>query len=102
MTATGAPAGSIWQSDRDAGAPGGLTTPAKTNASPAKATAKTVATLPDFVAPNQGLKETFETAHEFLVNVLFALAGLHIAAALKHQFLDRDGLLLRMLPGRAP
>jgi cytochrome b561 len=58
--------------------------------------------LPDFVAPNEGLKETFEAAHEFLVNVLFALAGLHIAAALKHQFLDRDGLLLRMLPGRAP
>ena len=58
--------------------------------------------LPDFIAPNEGLKETFETAHEFLVNVLFALAGLHIAAALKHQFLDRDGLLLRMLPGRAP
>jgi cytochrome b561 len=34
--------------------------------------------------------------------VLFALAGLHVAAALKHQFLDGDGLILRMLPGRAP
>ena len=40
--------------------------------------------------------------HELLVNVLFALAGLHVAAALKHQFIDRDGLLWRMLPGRAP
>ena len=25
---------------------------------------------------------------------------LHVAAALKHQFIDRDGLLSRMLPGR--
>ena len=27
-----------------------------------------------------------------------ALAALHVGAALKHQFLDRDGLLLRMRP----
>jgi cytochrome b561 len=58
--------------------------------------------LPDFIAPDAGLKERFETVHETLVNVLFALAGLHVAAALKHQFIDRDGLLLRMLPGKAP
>lgn len=57
--------------------------------------------LPDLVAPDAGLKEAFEEAHELLVNVLFALAALHVAAALKHQFLDRDGLLLRMLPRRA-
>jgi cytochrome b561 len=58
--------------------------------------------LPDFIAPDEDLKEAFETAHELLVNALFVLAGLHVAAALKHQFLDRDGLLLRMLPGRSP
>jgi cytochrome b561 len=29
-----------------------------------------------------------------------ALVVLHVAAALKHQLIDRDGLLLRMLPGR--
>jgi cytochrome b561 len=57
--------------------------------------------LPDFVAPDEGLEEAFEAAHHFLVNALFVLAGLHVAAALKHQFLDRDGLLFRMLPGRA-
>jgi cytochrome b561 len=57
--------------------------------------------LPDFVAPDEGLKEAFEEAHELLVNVLFALAALHVGAALKHQILDRDGLLFRMLPGRA-
>ena len=56
--------------------------------------------LPDFIAPDPGLKELFEEVHEMLVNVLFALAGLHVAAALKHQFLERDGLLFRMLPWR--
>jgi cytochrome b561 len=29
---------------------------------------------------------------------LLVLVGLHVAAALKHQWLDRDGLLSRMLP----
>ena len=32
---------------------------------------------------------------------LAVLIALHIAAALKHQFIDHDGLLRRMLPGRA-
>lgn len=58
--------------------------------------------LPDFVAPDAGLKEVLEETHEFLVNVLFVLVALHVAAALKHQFIDRDGLIRRMLPGRAP
>jgi len=31
--------------------------------------------------------------------VLAALVLLHVAAALKHQFVDKDGLLLRMWPG---
>jgi cytochrome b561 len=58
-----------------------------------------LAQLPDFIAPDAALKETFEEVHEFLVNLLFVLVGLHVAAALKHQFIDRDGLLYRMLPG---
>jgi cytochrome b561 len=58
--------------------------------------------LPDFIAPDEGLEEALEETHETLVNVLFALAGLHVAAALKHQFVDRNGLLFRMLPGRRP
>jgi cytochrome b561 len=56
--------------------------------------------LPDFVAPDAGLKEAFEEAHEVLVVLLLTLVVLHVAAALKHQFFDRDGLLFRMLPGR--
>ena len=61
-----------------------------------------LAQLPDLVAPDRVLKEAFEEVHETLAKVLYALAGLHVAAALKHQFVDRDGLLLRMLPGRGP
>lgn len=56
--------------------------------------------LPDLVAPDDGLEHRLEDIHETLVKVLVALAVLHVAAALKHQFVDRDGLLLRMLPWR--
>jgi len=58
-----------------------------------------LAQLPDFIAPDARLEELFEETHELLVNVLYALVALHVAAAIKHQFLDRDGLLMRMLPG---
>jgi cytochrome b561 len=37
--------------------------------------------------------------HQASAFVLAALVVLHVAAALKHQFIDRDGLLLRMWPG---
>ncbi len=37
--------------------------------------------------------------HEAGAFMLAALVLLHVAAALKHQFIDRDGLLLRMWPG---
>ena len=57
--------------------------------------------LPDLVAPDRSVKEWFEDIHESLATVLIALALLHTAAALKHQFFDRDGLLFRMLPWRS-
>lgn len=60
-----------------------------------------LAQLPDLVAPDRGLKHLMEEVHETLVAALVTLAILHVAAALKHQFLDRDGLLSRMLPWRA-
>ena len=56
--------------------------------------------LPDFVAPDRGLAHDLEDVHETLANVLLVLAGVHVLAALKHQFIDRDGLLYRMLPWR--
>lgn len=56
--------------------------------------------LPDLIAPDRSLKEQLEDVHETLAKILIALAILHVAAALKHQLVDRDGLLFRMLPWR--
>jgi cytochrome b561 len=45
-----------------------------------------------------GYRDVFaHEVHEQLVNVLIALAVLHILGALKHQFIDKDGLMLRMM-----
>src|SRR6201986_1091123 len=49
MTAKGAAAGSVWQSNRDDSAPAGLIAPTKAKGPPAKT--KTVAGLPAFVEP---------------------------------------------------
>jgi cytochrome b561 len=54
--------------------------------------------LPDLVMPSEELHEVLEEVHEALFVALLSLAGLHVLAALKHQFVDRDGLLSRMLP----
>lgn len=54
--------------------------------------------LPDFVPKDKALADLLKTAHAWLAFTLMGLIALHIAAALKHHFYDRDGLLLRMLP----
>jgi cytochrome b561 len=56
--------------------------------------------LPDFVPVDKALAEMIKPFHEFGAFALIGLAGLHIAAALKHQWIDKDGLLNRMWPGR--
>ena len=43
-------------------------------------------------------EEQLEEVHEVLFNILVILAALHLAAALKHHFFDRDDVLRRMLP----
>jgi cytochrome b561 len=55
--------------------------------------------LPDLVAPNKALAEVLQQAHGAAAWALMGLVGLHVAAALKHQFIDKDGLLGRMRPG---
>lgn len=55
--------------------------------------------LPDLLPVNKELAELIKPLHKLLALALMALAGLHIAAAVKHQWVDRDGLLGRMLPG---
>ena len=56
--------------------------------------------LPDLVAKNDELAKLLWTVHEWSAFALIGLVALHVAAALKHHFVDRDGLLERMLPGR--
>lgn len=45
-------------------------------------------------------EEFWEETHELLANVLLALAILHMLAALKHHFVDKDDTFRRMLPRR--
>lgn len=52
--------------------------------------------LPDFIGPDEGLEATLEEVHETLAKVLFVLAAIHIAAALKHTFINKDGVLRRI------
>ena len=57
--------------------------------------------LPDFVAPNRELAELIKPLHAILAYTMAAIVMMHIAGAIKHQWIDRDGLLRRMWPGRA-
>ncbi|CAB3749530.1 cytochrome b [Paraburkholderia solisilvae] len=54
--------------------------------------------LPRLIAPDPVLKVVLKNVHIALNYTLFVLVVLHVAAALKHQWLDRDGLLSRMIP----
>jgi cytochrome b561 len=52
------------------------------------------------VASNRSIFHAAETIHQWLAYGLFGLAGMHAAAAIWHHFGLRDGVLMRMLPGR--
>ena len=56
--------------------------------------------LPDLVGKSPELAETLKPWHGYLAYALAALVVMHIAAVVKHQLIDRDGLLSRMLPGK--
>jgi cytochrome b561 len=53
---------------------------------------------PNLIHPSETAFDFFKTLHHLLSNVLFAIAALHILAALKHHFWNRDDVLARMLP----
>ena len=57
--------------------------------------------LPDFVSASKPLAELIKPWHEISAFALAGLVVLHVAAAVKHHFIDKDGLLDRMLPGKA-
>lgn len=52
--------------------------------------------LPDFVPKDKALAELIEPWHGGLAYTLAALVALHVAAAVQHQFVAKDGLLRRM------
>jgi cytochrome b561 len=56
--------------------------------------------FPDIAPVDRALADTLKEVHESLAWGLAAVAAVHVVAALKHQFIDRDGLLSRMRPGR--
>lgn len=52
--------------------------------------------LPALVGKDEALAELLKESHEFIGGSLAILVIGHVAMALKHHFIDRDGLLLRM------
>ena len=52
--------------------------------------------LPDLAPKNKALADVLIDVHAALAWTLASLVGLHVAAALKHHFVDKDGLLWRM------
>lgn len=56
--------------------------------------------IPDLLAKDKALGDLLQNVHATLA-VLFVLILVgHVAAALKHHFIDRDDILTRMLPAR--
>jgi len=56
--------------------------------------------LPDIVSADRALAQVLKPVHAALAWTLIVLAAVHVGAALKHQFVDRDGLVRRMWPAR--
>ena len=54
--------------------------------------------LPDLLQKDKALGDLLQTVHQSLNYTLAGLVLAHAGAALKHHFVDRDGVLARMLP----
>ncbi len=54
--------------------------------------------LPDLVDKNKELGDLLKEVHEGLNFAMLGLVLTHIGAALKHYFIERDGVLARMIP----
>src|SRR5882757_6575059 len=55
-------------------------------------------TWPNLITPNDAAFDFLKSTHDYLSDVLFVIAVLHILAALKHHFWNKDDVFLRMLP----
>ena len=56
--------------------------------------------IPDLIGKDKALGDWLQNVHLGLNLIFVALLVGHVGAALKHHFIDRDGLLYRMLPAR--
>jgi cytochrome b561 len=54
--------------------------------------------LPNLVPKDKGLASALLTVHQALNAALATALIVHVGAAVKHQWVDRDGMLSRMLP----
>ena len=54
--------------------------------------------LPDLIGADKALAKTLKLVHQTLNYTLAAVVTVHTLAALKHQYVDHDGVLARMLP----
>ena len=54
--------------------------------------------IPDLIGKDKDLGNLLMGVHKGLNFTLFALVAMHITAAIKHHFIDKDNILRRMLP----
>lgn len=54
--------------------------------------------IPDLLSKNKELADILRFTHRSINYTMAAVIALHAAAALKHHFIDRDDVLVRMLP----
>ena len=55
------------------------------------------------VADREAAEDAFKERHEFLAKAILVLLALHVGAAMKHLFIDQDGVMESMMPpGAAP
>lgn len=54
--------------------------------------------IPDLLAKNAALGAALEQVHWALNKLLLGVVTVHVLAALKHQFVNRDDVMRRMLP----
>jgi cytochrome b561 len=58
--------------------------------------------FPDFVGKDKAFAASLRDLHAVCAYALAALIVLHVAAAIKHAVVDKDGVFSRMIPGAAP
>ena len=58
--------------------------------------------LPDLLSKDKALGDALREVHETLNYLMLAIVFMHVGAALKHHWIDRDDILRRMLPARKP